>query len=38
MNYFLSEMEEVVINLFAEYVDKRIIPLRKELDEKDEFP
>lgn len=38
MNYFLSEQEEMVKNLFSEYVDKRIIPLRKELDEKHEFP
>ncbi len=38
MNYFLNEQEEMVKTLFAEYVDKRIIPLRKELDEKDEFP
>ncbi|MCP4214393.1 MAG: acyl-CoA dehydrogenase [bacterium] len=38
MNYFLSEQEEMVRDLFAGYVDKRIIPLRKELDEKDEFP
>lgn len=38
MNYFLSENEEMVRNLFSEYVDKRIIPLRQELDEKHEFP
>jgi len=38
MNYFLSEQEEMVKNLFSEYVNKRIIPLRKELDEKHEFP
>jgi len=38
MNYFLSENEEMVKNLFSEYVDKRIIPLRKELEEKHEFP
>jgi len=38
MNYFLSEQEEMVKNLFSEYVDKRIIPLRKELEEKHEFP
>jgi len=28
----------MVKELFTEYVDKRIIPLRQELDEKDEFP
>lgn len=38
MNYFFSENEEMVKNLFSEYVDKRIIPLRRELDEKHEFP
>lgn len=38
MNYFLSEQEEMVKDLFSGYVDKRIIPLRKELDEKHEFP
>lgn len=38
MNYYFTEMEEMVKNLFSEYVDKRIIPLRNELDEKHEFP
>lgn len=38
MNYFLSEQELDIRNLFTEYVNKRIIPLRKELDEKHEFP
>ena len=38
MTYFLSEQEEMIRDLFSEYVDKRIIPLRKELDEKHEFP
>ncbi len=38
MNYFLSEMDDVVKNLFSEYVDRRIIPLRRELDEKGVFP
>lgn len=38
MNYYFTEMEEMVKNLFSEYVDKKIIPLRRELDEKDEFP
>lgn len=38
MNYFLTEQEEMVKDLFSQYVDKRIIPLRKELDEKHEFP
>jgi len=38
MNYFLSENDEMVRELFSNYVDKRIIPLRRELDEKDDFP
>ncbi len=38
MNYFLSEFDEELKNLFAEYVNKRIIPLRKELEDKHEFP
>jgi alkylation response protein AidB-like acyl-CoA dehydrogenase len=38
MTYFLTEQEEMIRDLFSEYVDKRIIPLRKELDEKHEFP
>lgn len=38
MNGFLSKFEIQVKNLFAEYVDKRIIPLRQELDKKAEFP
>jgi butyryl-CoA dehydrogenase len=38
MSYFLTEFENELKNLFSEYVDKRIIPLRRELDEKDVFP
>lgn len=38
MNYFLSENDEMIRELFSNYVNKRIIPLRRELDEKDEFP
>lgn len=38
MNYFLSEKEEMVRDLFSDYVNKRIIPIRAELDEKDQFP
>lgn len=38
MNYFLAEQEQDVQGLFAEFVDSRILPLRKELDEKAEFP
>lgn len=38
MNHYYTEMEEMVKSLFSEYVDKRIIPVRGELDEKHEFP
>ncbi|MGE5342841.1 MAG: acyl-CoA dehydrogenase family protein [Candidatus Omnitrophota bacterium] len=38
MNYFFSDQELMVKDLFSNYVDKRIIPLRKELDENHEFP
>lgn len=38
MNYFLNEQEEMVRDLFSSYVDKRIIPMRKELDELHQFP
>jgi len=38
MNYFLSEQESMVLDLFSGYVDKRVIPMRKSLDERDEFP
>jgi alkylation response protein AidB-like acyl-CoA dehydrogenase len=38
MNYFFSEFENDLNNLFHQYVDKRIIPLRKELEDKHEFP
>jgi len=38
MNYFLSEQEEIVQNLFSDYVNKRIIPLRRKLDEEEDYP
>ncbi len=38
MNYFFSEHEQMVKDSFSDYVNKRIIPLRKQLDENDEFP
>lgn len=38
MNYIFSEQEEMVKNLFSEYVNKRIVPLRRKLDEDDIFP
>lgn len=38
MSYFFSEHEQMVKDSFSDYVNKRIIPLRKQLDENDEFP
>jgi len=38
MDYFYNEQEQMVKELFREYVDGRIVPIRKELDEKNEFP
>ncbi|MCP5045699.1 MAG: acyl-CoA dehydrogenase [bacterium] len=38
MNYLLSEQEEMVKGLFSDYVNKRIIPLRRELDENHDTP
>jgi len=38
MNYFFNEQEMMIKEMFSEFVDRRIIPLRNELDEKDEFP
>jgi alkylation response protein AidB-like acyl-CoA dehydrogenase len=38
MNYFFSEQDQMVYDLFSDYVNKRIIPMRKELEERHEFP
>lgn len=38
MNYFLSEQEIMVKEMFAEFVNRRIIPVRNKLDENDIFP
>lgn len=38
MNYFFTESEKSIQNLFRDYVNKRVIPLRAELDQKNEFP
>ncbi|MCB1191238.1 MAG: acyl-CoA dehydrogenase family protein [Leptospiraceae bacterium] len=38
MNYFLKESELSIQKLFRDYVNKRIIPSRFELDQKNEFP
>lgn len=38
MSYFLNELEETVRDLFHDYATKKLMPLRRELDEKGEFP
>jgi len=38
MNYFLSEQQNMVKEMFSDFVNRRIMPIRKELDEKDKFP
>lgn len=38
MDYFLSEEQEMIVETARQITDERIIPLRAELDEKDEFP
>ncbi len=38
MDYFLSEDQEMIVDIARQITDERIIPKRAELDEKDEFP
>ncbi|MBA3005679.1 MAG: acyl-CoA dehydrogenase family protein [Proteobacteria bacterium] len=38
MDYFLSEEQEMIVEIARQITDERIIPQRAELDEKDEFP
>jgi alkylation response protein AidB-like acyl-CoA dehydrogenase len=38
LDYFLSEEQEMIVETARQITDERIIPLRAELDEKDEFP
>ncbi len=38
MDYFLSEEQEMIVEIAKQITDERIIPHRAELDEKDEFP
>ncbi len=38
MDYFLSEEQEMIVEIAQQITDERIIPQRAELDEKDEFP
>ncbi|MFH2122823.1 MAG: acyl-CoA dehydrogenase family protein [Pseudomonadota bacterium] len=38
MDYFLSEEQEMIVDIARQITDERIIPQRADLDEKDEFP
>ena len=38
VNYFLSEEQEMIVELAGKIAQEKIIPLRAELDEKEEFP
>ena len=38
MDYFLTEEQEMIVDISRQITDEKIIPNRAELDEKDEFP
>ncbi len=38
MDYFISEEQQMIVDIARQITDERIIPNRAELDEKDEFP
>ncbi len=38
MDYFLSEEQQMIVDIARQITNERIIPKRAELDEKDEFP
>ena len=38
MDYFLTEEQEMIVEIAKQITDEQIIPKRAELDEKDEFP
>jgi len=38
LDYFLSEEQEMIVEIARQITDERIVPHRAELDEKDEFP
>ncbi|MBU0481159.1 MAG: acyl-CoA dehydrogenase family protein [Proteobacteria bacterium] len=38
MNYFLSEEQQMIVDVARQITDEKIIPQRAELDEKEEFP
>lgn len=38
MNYFLNEEQEMIRDLTRQIADEKIVPVRAELDEKEEFP
>ncbi|MEA2015926.1 MAG: acyl-CoA dehydrogenase family protein [Actinomycetota bacterium] len=38
MRYFLTDEQKMIVDICRQIVDERIIPIRAELDEKEEFP
>ncbi len=38
MDYFLTEEQQMIVDIASQIADEKIIPVRAELDEKDEFP
>ena len=38
MNYFLSEEQLMIKDLARQIADDKVMPIRAELDEKEEFP
>jgi len=38
MRYFLTDEQKMIVDICRQIVDERIIPVRAELDEKEEFP
>ncbi|MCK5404022.1 MAG: acyl-CoA dehydrogenase family protein, partial [Desulfobulbaceae bacterium] len=38
MDYFLTEEEQMIVDVSKQITDELIIPQRAELDEKEEFP
>lgn len=38
MDYFLSEEQQMIVDIAAQITDEKIMPVRAELDEKHEFP
>ncbi len=38
MDYFLTEEQQMIVDITSQIADEKIVPKRAELDEKDEFP